>query len=257
MLRKISIALALPPQAEMPSRARWSGANGAVTTIPPDADFRAGLYGDRGWLWLGAVVAAHALLLAGAIMGMGRSETSAAQPALIGQLVSATPSGASRQPQPLPMAPKPHRPRQAREPVPEPAAPQAVRAASTLPSEIASSAHEVRSFATPNDAASSAASDVQGPVTPPRTDASHLNNPAPAYPALSRRFGEQGRVLFDVYILRDGSVGEIRLKRSSGFSRLDAAAQDAVRSWRYVPAHRGNEPIPYWYIQPITFSLNS
>lgn len=96
---------------------------------------------------------------------------------------------------------------------------------------------------------------AQVPVTPPRTDASHLNNPAPVYPPLSRRLGEQGHVLFDVYILPDGAVGEIRLKRSSGFARLDEAARLAVRQWRYVPARRGDEPIPYWYVQPVVFSL--
>ncbi len=74
---------------------------------------------------------------------------------------------------------------------------------------------------------------------------------------MSRRFGEQGRVLFDVYILPDGRVGEIKLRRSSGFRYLDEAAMQAVRRWRYVPARRGDEPIPYWYIQPIMFSLDS
>jgi protein TonB len=82
-----------------------------------------------------------------------------------------------------------------------------------------------------------------------------LNNPAPAYPAASRRLGEQGRVLLDVYIQPDGRVGEIRVKQSSGYPRLDEAALDAVRRWRYVPARRGNEPIALWYVQPISFSL--
>jgi len=91
----------------------------------------------------------------------------------------------------------------------------------------------------------------------PRTDASHLNNPKPVYPAASRRAGEQGRVLLSVYILPDGSVGEIKLKQSSGHPRLDQSALDAVRRWRYVPAKRGNEPIPYWYVQPIAFSLDA
>jgi protein TonB len=94
------------------------------------------------------------------------------------------------------------------------------------------------------------------PLELPRTDATHLNNPAPHYPTLSRRFGEQGRVLLDVYILPDGSVGEIRLNTSSGFRRLDEAALAAVRNWRFVPARRGESAIPYWYVQPITFSLN-
>ncbi|MBI3772562.1 MAG: energy transducer TonB [Gammaproteobacteria bacterium] len=93
------------------------------------------------------------------------------------------------------------------------------------------------------------------PVIPPRVDAAHLNNPAPVYPPLSRRLGEQGQVLFDVYILADGTVGGIRLKVSSGFPRLDAAAREAVQRWRYVPARRGNTAIAYWYVQPIVFAL--
>jgi protein TonB len=69
--------------------------------------------------------------------------------------------------------------------------------------------------------------------------------------------GEQGRVELDVYILADGSVGEIKLKRSSGYSRLDQAAADAVRQWRYQPARRGSEAIAFWYVQPLTFSIDS
>lgn len=64
-------------------------------------------------------------------------------------------------------------------------------------------------------------------------------------------------MLLDVYILPDGSVGEIKLKRSSGHPRLDQTALEAVRRWRYQPARRGNEPIPYWYVQPLDFVLNS
>lgn len=95
------------------------------------------------------------------------------------------------------------------------------------------------------------------PIVPPRTDAAHLNNPPPEYPTLSRRVGEQGRVLLNVYILADGSVGQIELRQTSGYERLDKAAVDTVRNWRYVPAHRGSEAIAYWYIQPITFSLDN
>lgn len=93
-------------------------------------------------------------------------------------------------------------------------------------------------------------------VIPPRSDAAHLNNPAPSYPSMSRRLAEQGRVILDVYILANGRVGELRIKQSSGFKRLDDAALQAVKKWQYVPAHRGNEAIPFWYIQPLSFSLN-
>jgi protein TonB len=96
---------------------------------------------------------------------------------------------------------------------------------------------------------------IEAPVTPPRVDASHLNNPAPRYPPLSRRMGEEGRVLLDVHIMADGSVAEVRLRSSSGSRRLDAAAIAAVQRWRYVPARRGDQNIAYWYVQPMVFSL--
>lgn len=81
------------------------------------------------------------------------------------------------------------------------------------------------------------------------------NNPKPDYPRLSQTLGEKGRVLLEVYILSNGDVGDIRIKSSSGFARLDQAALKAVRQWRYIPAIKGNKPIDFWYVQPIDFVL--
>jgi protein TonB len=94
------------------------------------------------------------------------------------------------------------------------------------------------------------------PVTPPHDDAYQLDNPRPAYPSLSRRLREQGVVVLEVLILASGSVGEVRIKESSGFKRLDETAIKAVRQWRYTPAKRGQQAIDYWYVQPIEFSLH-
>ena len=94
------------------------------------------------------------------------------------------------------------------------------------------------------------------PITPPRHDANPLNNPAPAYPSISRRLKEEGIVVLELLILPNGAVGEVRIKQSSGFERLDKTAMKAVKRWRYLPAKRGDEPIPYWYLQPLEFSLN-
>lgn len=93
-------------------------------------------------------------------------------------------------------------------------------------------------------------------ITPPRSEAAHLNNPAPSYPSMSRRLGEQGRVVLEVYILANGTVGEVKLKQSSGFKRLDDAAIQAVKKWHYQAARRGQQAIDFWYVQPVSFSLN-
>jgi len=89
----------------------------------------------------------------------------------------------------------------------------------------------------------------------PRFDAAYLQNPAPAYPALSRRAGEKGKVLLRVVVRPDGTPESVELRQSSGASRLDDAALDAVRRWRFVPARQGNTPISAAVIVPIVFSL--
>ncbi|MEE8563635.1 MAG: TonB family protein, partial [Alphaproteobacteria bacterium] len=70
-----------------------------------------------------------------------------------------------------------------------------------------------------------------GPMGRPRPVAG-LGNPRPRYPWISRRRGEQGRVVLEVAVAADGRAKEVRVKRSSGFARLDRAALAAVRAWR-------------------------
>lgn len=96
------------------------------------------------------------------------------------------------------------------------------------------------------------------PVTvAPGFDAAYLNNPAPPYPPLSRRLGEQGRVLVRVFVDPGGAPTQVQLRQSSGHRRLDSAAEAAVRRWRFVPARRGDEPIGAWVLVPISFNLRS
>ncbi|MEZ5504459.1 MAG: energy transducer TonB [Gammaproteobacteria bacterium] len=146
---------------------------------------------------------------------------------------------------PPPPKPKPKpKPLPAPAPQPEPARPVPTPAPQPQP-------------ATPAPTAAPAAqpSEVAAPVVPPRVDASALNNPKPAYPSMSRRRGEEGTVMLELLVLKDGSVGDIRVKESSGYPRLDRSALEAVRRWRYTPAQQGGKPIEYRYLQPITFGL--
>jgi len=93
------------------------------------------------------------------------------------------------------------------------------------------------------------------PLTEPVYRADYLNNPAPSYPVLSRRYGEEGRVVLRVRVNTRGGADEVQVNRSSGFVRLDDAARDAVRRWKFVPARRGAEPVPAWVLIPISFRL--
>lgn len=92
-------------------------------------------------------------------------------------------------------------------------------------------------------------------VTQPTFNAAYLNNPPPNYPRVSKRRGEEGKVLLKVQVSAQGKPIKIQLHRSSGFKRLDKAAQQTVKRWRFVPAKRGNTPIVASVIVPIAFNL--
>jgi periplasmic protein TonB len=89
----------------------------------------------------------------------------------------------------------------------------------------------------------------------PSTDADYLQNPKPVYPALSRRMGEQGRVVVRVLIGADGTAQRAEVRSSSGFERLDQAALQTVLRWRYVPGKRAGVPEAMWFNVPINFVL--
>jgi protein TonB len=83
----------------------------------------------------------------------------------------------------------------------------------------------------------------------------YLNNPPPSYPAVSKRAGEQGRVMLRVHVDAMGAVEEIEVQASSGFARLDEAARSAVRRWRFIPAKLGDRAVAGWAIVPVHFTL--
>ena len=105
-------------------------------------------------------------------------------------------------------------------------------------------------MATPTSAATSAATVL------PSSHADYLNNPAPSYPAISHRLGEQGKVIVRVLIGKDGLAQQGDIHQSSGYARLDQAALRAVMGWRYVPGRRDGVAQDMWFNVPINFALN-
>ena len=85
----------------------------------------------------------------------------------------------------------------------------------------------------------------------------YLNNPKPKYPELSREMGEEGRVGLTVTVESNGSPSSVSVSRSSGYPRLDKAAERAVRGYRFKPATRGGTPIRSTYTFSIDFRLDS
>lgn len=90
----------------------------------------------------------------------------------------------------------------------------------------------------------------------PSQQADYLNNPPPAYPIMSRRLGESGRVLVRTQVGTDGSVLATDLALSSGYPRLDDAALQAIRQWRFVPGRRNGVTQTMWVTVPMDFRLD-
>lgn len=91
----------------------------------------------------------------------------------------------------------------------------------------------------------------------PKFGVAYLNNPAPDYPGMAKRAGEEGRVLLQVLVSADGAAESVELEQSSGFERLDNAAIAAVSRWRFVPARKGGQTLSAYVIVPIKFSLSN
>jgi protein TonB len=91
-------------------------------------------------------------------------------------------------------------------------------------------------------------------VTELQADPRHVT--PPVYPAMSRRLGEEGVVMLMIYVLPDGRVGDVRVHKSSGFARLDAAAVEAARNkWRFRPATQGGAGVAAWGSYTVRFQL--
>lgn len=77
----------------------------------------------------------------------------------------------------------------------------------------------------------------------------------PAYPRQSLRLGEQGKTVLLVELDELGRVVNVTVKTGSGFSRLDEAAINAVKSWHCSPARRNGVAVRSVALQPFNFTL--
>jgi TonB family protein len=88
-----------------------------------------------------------------------------------------------------------------------------------------------------------------------RSRPSYAENPKPLYPQEARERGYEGEVILKVEVLISGRVGQIEIKKSSGYEVLDRSALTTVRKWRFIPAKKDETPIPLWVNIPVKFQL--
>ncbi len=134
----------------------------------------------------------------------------------------------------------------------------------TMSSELPSAnSHQALATLTTNQADRSLAPAMQtneasdAPIEPPKFGVAYLNNPAPEYPRLSKRAGEEGRVVMQVLVSERGVASRVELAKSSGYDRLDQAAINAVKQWQFEPARRQGKAIPAVVMVPLSFSLTN
>ena len=148
---------------------------------------------------------------------------------------------------PLPVVrPQPVR----QKPVPVPKAPVPVIETTTSTAPAPATA-----IAAPPENKAANAAPAEESFSQARFDANYLRNPAPPYPALSRRMGEEGKVVLRVSVTPQGAADSVEIKTSSGSPRLDESAQKTVRNWKFVAAKRGDTPVQSWVLVPIIFKL--
>lgn len=196
------------------------------------------------WLALLTAVVGHGVAIAaivGAVTGPGAATLPTAL--AVSWQEETAPTPAQREPEPS-RPRQPPRPRQPQEPLLQTAA---------APAETpAAPAVEP---APPPAAAAKGTTETAPPIVLPRFNAAYLANPAPRYPDDARRRGEEGRVLLHVLVSASGEAQEVALRAGSGFERLDSAAMDAVRRWKFVPARQGGDTVAAWVLVPIQFTL--
>jgi protein TonB len=95
---------------------------------------------------------------------------------------------------------------------------------------------------------------IEEPITV--TSAHIVHSLEPTYPLVSRAREEEGTVFVKVMISPYGTVSDVQIEKSSGYSRLDAAALKSVREWQFAAGKRGSQAIATWVTVSVKFVLH-
>lgn len=85
----------------------------------------------------------------------------------------------------------------------------------------------------------------------------YRENMPPVYPEIARVRGYEGVVLVAAEILPNGRVGNMKIRKSSGYTVLDQSALEGVKPWKFEPAKKSGKPFTIWVEVPIKFVLHN
>jgi periplasmic protein TonB len=189
-----------------------------------------------------AIVAVHALGLYVALTFAPQIEQAVASVPLVVSFVSLPPT-----------PPRPQLP-QVTVVTPQPLMRQPELPIIEIPSDMPQSSHAI---SVPVQAPPPAAAQQEDHSVPKLVSAvEYVREPSPRYPPQSRKLREQGLVVLRVVIDERGAASSIEIETSSGHSRLDAAARDAVLRAAFRPYVEDGEPRRALVLIPIEFALN-
>ena len=174
------------------------------------------------------VVLLHALLLWAISSGLARQVVRMTENTVEAVLMTEAPPPA---PAPTPKTPPP------KTPAPPPPAPT-----STAPA--------ITQAPTPPAAAPTAPAIRTGAVIQPGAHCAK-----PDYPSASRRMEEEGTVTLKFLIGTDGKVMQADIEKSSGFTRLDEAARNALSKCQFRPGTVDGKPEQSWASIKYTWRL--
>ena len=93
------------------------------------------------------------------------------------------------------------------------------------------------------------------PVIQAKVGADFARKPGLEYPRLAKREEWEGTVVLRAQVLPSGRVGNVSVQKSSGHSVLDDAALTAAKTWSFVPATQGGQPVAGTVTFPVQFKL--
>jgi protein TonB len=95
------------------------------------------------------------------------------------------------------------------------------------------------------------------PMVAPDVGPRATSSPKPPYPLTAFKAKQEGRVVLELEVLEDGTVGQVRLAKSSDFDSLDASALATVKKWKYSPAQKNGQIVKQWIRVSILFEVKA
>lgn len=115
------------------------------------------------------------------------------------------------------------------------------------------------SAATESSSAPAPAAKSTGPSQPKTISSSvdgYLRQPEQIYPPISRRLGEEGKVVIRVFVDETGHPEKATIHKSSGYNRLDEAARKAVLGALFKPHTEDGQAVPVYILAHMSYKLD-